>query len=101
MPLYTFLHNLPNVLVQIANKIGLKTKKNYMCLLHVPKSTGHSHPEHPDICKETDVLGYSEVYLFWGRLEDIPDFKNILNCELPPVCTASIVASSTHINTSV
>jgi hypothetical protein len=27
MPLYTFLHNLLNVLVQIANKMGLQKKK--------------------------------------------------------------------------
>jgi hypothetical protein len=26
MPLYTFIHNLLNVLVQIANKIGLQKK---------------------------------------------------------------------------
>jgi hypothetical protein len=30
MPMYTFLHNLLNVLVQIANKMGLqKEKKHY------------------------------------------------------------------------
>jgi hypothetical protein len=34
MPLYTFLHNLLNVLVQIANKMGLK--KNTYVLLQVP-----------------------------------------------------------------
>jgi hypothetical protein len=28
MPLYTFIHNLLNVLVQIANKMGLQ-KKDY------------------------------------------------------------------------
>jgi hypothetical protein len=33
MPLYTFIHSLLNVLVQIANKMGLQ-KKIKLCLLH-------------------------------------------------------------------
>jgi hypothetical protein len=31
MPLYTFLHSLLNVLVQIANKMGLQNENNNTC----------------------------------------------------------------------
>jgi hypothetical protein len=34
MPLYTFLHNLLNVLVQIANKMGMQKKKKKDMMLH-------------------------------------------------------------------
>jgi hypothetical protein len=37
MPLYTFLHNLPNVLVQIANKMGLQKKNSGFVLKKFPR----------------------------------------------------------------
>jgi hypothetical protein len=33
MPLYTFLHNLRNVLVQVENKMGLQKELLLQCLL--------------------------------------------------------------------
>jgi hypothetical protein len=39
MPRYTFLHNLPNVLVQMANNMGLQ--KKCLLLLHTDKLLGN------------------------------------------------------------
>jgi hypothetical protein len=35
MPLYTFLHNLPNVLLEIANKMGFKKKKYIYIYIYI------------------------------------------------------------------
>jgi hypothetical protein len=70
MPLYTFLYDLLNVLVQIANKMGLQ-KKNYLC---VHSATGMLpnnelilwfHSSGFQVSCNTIILNKMAVYICW------------------------------------
>jgi hypothetical protein len=69
MPFYTFLHNLLNVFVQIANKMGLQNKNK---------------------TEYFDILEWGpEIIMLYGHfLPDTPsfNFRNISQIFLPKIC---------------